>query len=153
MATVAARRALTGACAAEAQALWFALERRAAFVDGFVALDVVEGDWPDAGSRIVWTSTAGGRDRVVERVTGYDPSVSQTAVVEDSQLTATQIVRFETTGEDCQIVLELSYRLKRGDIGGALADVIFIRRRLRESLQRTLARFAIELAAERELHS
>jgi Polyketide cyclase / dehydrase and lipid transport len=153
MATVSATRALAGARAAEAHALWFALDRRPAFVDGFARLDVVEGDWPQAGSRIVWSSPVGGRGRVVEHVTGYEPAAAHTAVVEDGELTGTQTVRMHPIGDGCQITLELTYRLKREDVAGVLADLIFIRRRLRESLRRTLARFAIELAAERELHS
>jgi len=68
MGTVSARATLAGAGIDEAAALWFALERRPTFIDGF-------------------------------------------------------------------------------------ADVILIRRRQRASLRRTLARFAIELAAEQELHS
>lgn len=153
MATISARRTLAGARVGEAQALWYALERRPTFVDGFARLHSIGGDWPGAGSRIVWSSPAGGRGRVVEKVTAYEPGVLQAAAVEDADVRGTQVVRFHVHGEDSQIELRLDYRVKRDGLAGALADVIYLRRRLRTSLERTLTRFAIELAAERELHS
>jgi hypothetical protein len=52
----------------------------------------------------------------------------------------------------CQITLELDYELKRPGVGGALTDLFFVRRALRESLRRTLDRFAIELEADRTLN-
>jgi hypothetical protein len=61
-------------------------------------------------------------------------------------------VRFAALGEDrVSVSLELRYRLKRRYPGVEIVDVLFIRRALRASLARTLRRFAIELAAEREL--
>ncbi|MGH2840603.1 MAG: SRPBCC family protein [Solirubrobacteraceae bacterium] len=153
MATVSARRTLAGASITEAEALWYALERRPTFVDGFARPDLLHGDWPQVGSRVVWSSPAGGRGRVVENVTDYEPGASQAVAVEDGDLRGTQTVRFERHGADCVIALELSYRVKREGIAGALADAVYLRRRQRASLERTLARFAIELAAERELHS
>jgi Polyketide cyclase / dehydrase and lipid transport len=151
--TVSARRFLTDASAGEAEALWYALARRPTFIDGFARLDVGDDAWPQAGSRIVWSSPPSGRGRVVERVTALEPGRSQSAAVEDGEMWATQTVRFEPRAAGCEIVLELSYRLKREGLPGALADVIYFRRRLRASVARTLSRFAIELAAERELHS
>jgi hypothetical protein len=46
------------------------------------------------------------------------------------------------------VTLELEYRLKESMW---LVDLFFIRGQLRQSLRRTLRRFAIELDAEREL--
>jgi len=51
----------------------------------------------------------------------------------------------------CEITLELAYELKRAGPGGALTDLFFVRRALRESLRRTLDRYAIELEADRAL--
>lgn len=153
MPTISARRILRGASVGEAEALWYALARRPAFVDGFASLDVVEGEWPQAGSRIAWTTPPGGRARVVERVTAYAPGSAQVAAVEDAELRGTQTVRFTPAGDGCEISVELSYRVKREGAAGALADLIHLRRGLRASFERTLARLAIELAAERELHS
>jgi hypothetical protein len=153
MSTVSARRLLADASVAEAEALWYALERRPTFIDGFARLDVAEGGWPQPAGRIVWSSPPSGRGRVVERVTAHEPGASQAASVEDGGMWATQTVRFAARGEACEITLELDYRLKREGVAGVLADVIYFRRRLRASIERTLTRFAIELAAERELHS
>ena len=153
MGTVSARATLAGAGIDEAAALWFALERRPTFIDGFGHLDRSEGAWPCAGSRIVWISRKAASARVAENVIAYEPRRSQAVAIEDAELSGTQIVRLDPRGADCQIELELRYRLKRQDIASGLADVILIRRRQRASLRRTLARFAIELAAEQELHS
>ena len=49
-----------------------------------------------------------------------------------------------------RITLELEYRLKESMW---LVDLLFIRGQLRQSLRRTLRRFAIEVDAERELLS
>jgi hypothetical protein len=51
------------------------------------------------------------------------------------------------------MTLELAYELKRPGFGGILTDLFFVRHALRESLRRTLDRFAIELASDRELAS
>ena len=49
------------------------------------------------------------------------------------------------------VTVAADYRLKRMFLGAQLVDWLFIRRAQRDSLYRTLRRFAIELAAEREL--
>ena len=67
-------------------------------------------------------------------------------------MTGTQSVRFAPAGTDrVTVSLEWRYRLKRSFPGSAVVDFNFIRRAMRDSLGRTLRRFAIELAAEREL--
>jgi hypothetical protein len=71
--------------------------------------------------------------------------------VEDAQLRGTQAVAFEARDDGCRMTLELAYELKRAGFGGVLTDLFFVRHALRESLRRTLERFAIELAADREL--
>jgi hypothetical protein len=73
--------------------------------------------------------------------------------VEDAQLHGTQIVVFEALEDGCDMTLQLAYELKRPGFGGVLTDVFFIRHALRESLRRTLERFAIELVSDRELAS
>jgi hypothetical protein len=49
------------------------------------------------------------------------------------------------------MTLELAYDLKRPGFGGRLTDMFFVRHALRDSLRRTLHRFAIELQSDREL--
>jgi hypothetical protein len=151
MRTIVARRVLPGASVAEAQALWFDLSRWSGFVDGFASVGRLEGDWPQPGARLVWDSRPGGRGRVVEHVLAHEPGASHRVRVEDTQLLGTQAARFEPLGGSCELSLELAYELKRPGFGGALTDLFFVRHALRESLRRTLDRFAIELQADREL--
>jgi hypothetical protein len=81
---------------------------------------------------------------VIEQVRWFSPREGQDADVEDPKLTGTQRVRFAPG----RVTLELEYRLKESMW---LVDLFFIRGQLRQSLRRTLRRFAIELDAEREL--
>jgi uncharacterized membrane protein len=67
-------------------------------------------------------------------------------------MTGTQSVRFAPVGDDAvRVSLELRWSLKAAYFGSAIVDALFIRRAVRESLTRTLRRFAVELAADREL--
>ena len=97
--------------------------------------------------RSVWVTAVGPTQG--HRYTAGD---GQDAEVEDERITGTQSVRFAPYPEGgVGVALELRYQLKRAFPGSALVDAIFIRRAMRDSLARTLRRFAIELAAEREL--
>jgi hypothetical protein len=153
MRTIAARRVLPGARVAEAEALWNDLRRWPGFVDGFASVGRIEGEWPHPRARLVWDSRPGGRGRVVEQVEAYEPGARQRVRVEDAQLRGTQAVVFEALDGGCEMTLELAYELKRPGFGGVLTDVFFVRHALRESLRRTLDRFAIELRSDRELAS
>ena len=125
--------------------LWYETGRWAAFVDGFNHVVKVEGDWPRAGT-LIWDSHPGGRGRVIEQVRWFSPREGQDVAVGDPKLTGTQRVRFAPG----RVTLELEYRLKESMW---LVDLLFIRGQLRQSLRRTLRRFAIEVDAERELLS
>jgi uncharacterized membrane protein len=151
MRTVVAHRVLPGASVTEAEALWHDLARWPGFVDGFASVGRLEGDWPAPDARLVWDSRPGGRGRVVEQVVAHEPGASHRVRVEDVQLHGTQAVAFEALGGSCEVTLELTYELKRPGFGGALTDMFFVRHALRESLRRTLHRFAIELQSDREL--
>ncbi len=151
MRTVVARQSLPGASVDEVARLWFDLARWSSFVDGFGALAHDEGDWPHPGTRIVWDSLRNGRGRVVEHVLEYEPAVTQLVRVEDPSMTGTQRVRFDGVGGGCEIRLELAYELKRPGLGGILTDVFFVRRAVGDALRRTLRRFAVELAADRDM--
>jgi hypothetical protein len=72
------------------------------------------------------------------------------ADVQDDQISGTEEVRFRALQDGVAVGLALDYTLKRRNPLRALADLLFIRRAWRESLQRTLARFAAELEAEAE---
>lgn len=134
----------------EAEALWYDTRRWPTFVDGFHHVASMDEGWPAEGT-LTWDSTPGGRGRVLERVLRYEPRGGQTAAIEDEQISGTQTVTFTARpGDRVEVTLELDYSLKERR-GGALfvvVDVIFIRPRQREALQRTLRRFSRELADE-----
>ena len=134
------------ALASEAEELWYDTRRWPAFVDGMAHVDKVEGDWPREG-RVVWDAKPGGRGRVIERVEAYEARAGQSVGVEDEKVWGTQVVAFEPREHGCRVTLELEYRLKDRKPLMPVVDLLFIRRPMRESLQRTLVRFRRELEA------
>ncbi|MGZ4268850.1 MAG: SRPBCC family protein [Solirubrobacteraceae bacterium] len=136
--------------ASDAEALWYDTARWPAFVDGLKHVARVEGGWPATGGRVLWDSFPGGRGRVQERVTAYEVRTGQTAAVEDERIRGTQQVRFAPAEGGLTVTLELDYALKDRRPGMWLVDRLFVRRPQRDSLARTLRRFAVELAAERD---
>ena len=143
MGKVRAAQAVPG-LAFDAEQLWYDPQRWPAWVDGFGHVVKLEGEWPAVGARSVWESKPGGRGRVVERVTAYEARVGQTLAVEDEQLHGTQRVSFEPGPEGVEVALELDYELKDSYVFTPLTDALFIRRALRDSMKRTLLRFARE---------
>ena len=136
------------ALASQAEDLWYDTARWPAFVDGLKHLASVQGDWPRVGGRVVWDSHPGGRGRVVERVVAYEPRGGQEVEVEDEKVRGTQRVSFAPHEHGVVVTLELRYALKQERGVERVVDVLFVRRPQRESLQRTLRRFAIELRDE-----
>jgi hypothetical protein len=136
--------------ASEAETLWYDHRRWPAFVDGCKHVASVQGDWPHEGARVVWDSFPGGRGRVLEQVVGYEARVGQSLAVEDEKIRGTQRVSFSPHAHGVTVSLELDYELKddRGLFGAF--DVLFVRRPQRESLERTLRRFAAEVRSERD---
>ena len=128
----------------DAEELWYDPTRWPAWVDGFGHLVKLEGDWPAEGARSVWDSRPGGRGRVVERVTAYEARVGQTLAIEDDKLRGTQRVSFTPGPDGVEVALELEYELKASNPFTPITDALFIRRALRDSLKRTLLRFARE---------
>jgi hypothetical protein len=132
----------------EAEELWYDPHRWAAWIDGFGHVAKLEGDWPQAGARLLWDSRPNGRGRVSERVTSYEPRTGQTLAVEDGRLTGTQRVAFEPEEDRVRVNLTLEYSLKNRNLITPVLDLLFIRRAVRDSLQRTLTRFGHERQAE-----
>jgi hypothetical protein len=132
----------------EAEELWYDPHRWAAWIDGFGHVAKLEGDWPREGARLLWDSRPNGRGRVSEVVTGYEARAGQTLEVEDHRLIGTQRVVFEPVSHEVRLNLTLEYKLKEHTIITPVVDVLFIRRALHASLQRTLARFGHERRAE-----
>lgn len=137
----------------EALELWTDLQRWPSFVEGFARVVEADSTWPAPGARIVWESAPGGRGRVTERVTAYEPGRSFSTQVFEEQLTGTQSF---SAGEappgggapadeaQALVELKLEYQLSRSGPLAPVTDFLFIRRALSDSLRRTLRRYAVE---------
>jgi hypothetical protein len=134
-----------------AEVLWYDLDRWPSFIDGFHHVEKVDGDWPHPGAAVIWQSFPAGRGRVLEHVTGYVPRDGQTLEIDDEKLLGTRRVRFAALEDGVRVELSLTYALKERGPLKALADVLFIRRALRDSLRRELLKFGRELEADRAL--
>ena len=146
MRTAVARRAVV-LPPAEVLRLWTDTGRWATFVEGFARVAELSAGWPAPESRVVWESTPGGRGKVTEKVVGSEPDAFATMVFEDA-LAGRQTLRAVASGEGSEVELSLEYTLTRYGPFGLIADVLFIRRALRDALRRTLARFAVEAEEE-----
>ena len=138
--------------ASEAEALWYDPVRWPAWVDGFGHLLELSDGWPASG-QAVWNSVPGGRERVIETVTVYEPRAGQTLAVEDSRLRGTQRVDFTPGPEHTKVTLSLEYEIKERTPVTWLVDFLFVRREVVASLRRTLARFARERGGDMELEA
>ena len=146
----ASARAALPLTPAEVLELWADVERWPSFVEGFARqLERTDG-WPEPGARVVWESTPGGRGRVTETVTERAGDRFATQVYEEA-LAGTQTLRALPASDGSEVELSLEYRLTRyGPLRG-IADVLFIRRALRDALRRTLVRFRVEAEEEARL--
>jgi hypothetical protein len=136
--------------ASDAEALWYDPVRWPAFIDGFAHVVELSDGWPAEG-RLTWNSTPGGRGRVLEIVTAYEPRSGQTLEVEDSRLRGTQRVEFTPGPDAVKLTLELDYVLKQRNALTWLIDRLFVRREIVASLRRTLTRFASERRGDMEM--
>jgi uncharacterized protein YndB with AHSA1/START domain len=133
--------------------LWTDTTRMPVWVDGFgrYPQDPPE-DWPAQGAKLVWESRPHGRGRVTERVVEHDPPRRFVTDVYDQKTIARQTVSFEPAEDGGAIVwFELRYQLTSESPLNFVTDAVFIRPRLRESMARTLKRFATEAAEEAAL--
>jgi hypothetical protein len=130
-----------------ARRLWTDVSRWPTFVEGFARCLEVSDGWPAEGARIVWESGPGGRGRVTEKVveSGADRLVTR---VFESALAGAQTVTFAEAVDGARVEIRLEYELTRYGPLRALADLLFIRRALRDSLRRTVRRFAVEADEE-----
>ena len=134
----------------EALQLWSDVDRWPTFVEGFARRLELTENWPAPGSRVVWESTPDGRGRVTEAVKESEPDRFSTQVYEKA-LTGVQTLRALPANGGSEVELALEYELTRyGPLSG-VADALFIRRALRDSLRRTLFRFGLEAEEETRL--
>jgi hypothetical protein len=138
--------------ASDAEALWYDPARWASWVDGFGHAIAVPDGWPAEGT-LQWNSRPGGRGRVLEQVTAYEPRSGQTLAVEDSRIHGTQRVAFTPGPDSVRVTLELEYELKERNALTPLIDALFIRRAMTASVRRTLQRFARERRGDLELEA
>lgn len=120
------------------------------FVDGFERILELDPAWPDPGARLVWESNPEGRGRVVEKVLRHEPGVELLVQVEDPQLSGVQRLAFGSPDGPAglgrvAVALELDYALVGRSPFMLVADPLFVRRALRDSLRRTLERLGRQL--------
>ncbi len=135
-----------------ARSLWVDVRRWPTFVEGFAHVVEISPDWPREGARLVWQSNPSGRGRVTEKVVQSSAGLLRTQVYEDA-LVGEQAVTFDTADEGARVELRLEYELARSGPLRGVADVLFIRRAVRDSLRRTLARFGVEAEEQARLPS
>ncbi|MFZ0089924.1 MAG: SRPBCC family protein [Solirubrobacteraceae bacterium] len=140
MAAVEATRTFPGSVA-DAEARWYDTSRWSQWVDGLERVEAVDPAYPAAGAAVTWVSGPAGRGRVSERVIEHAPGAGQTVDVQDGAITGRQIVAFATAGDAVSVTLALEYRLRRRSPVTLLLDVLFVRRAMAQSLERTLSRF------------
>jgi hypothetical protein len=126
-----------------AVALWRDLQRWPSFVEGFARVLEQSGGWPSEGAKVVWESGTGGRGKVSEKVTENAAHAFATRVVEE-RLFGTQIFRAAPAEGGSRVEVVLEYELTSESPLRGVTDVLFIRRALRDSLTRTLRRYAVE---------
>jgi Polyketide cyclase / dehydrase and lipid transport len=143
-ASAEAEVALAPAAALE---LWTDLSRWPSFVEGFARMVENDSRWPAPAARVIWESVPAGRGRVTEKVSESTGDRIATLVFED-RLAGRQTLRVAPGPRGAVVELSLEYTLTRYGLLGPVADVLFIRRAVRDSLRRTLFRFAVEAEEE-----
>ena len=137
--------------ASEAEALWYDPQRWPAWVDGFGHVVKLEGDVAGGGrARRVGLAARRPRARRRARV-GLRGARGADARGRGREAAGTQTVTFEPGADGVEVALELEYELKQRNVFTPLTDVLFIRRALRDSLRRSLTRFAHERRSDLEL--
>jgi hypothetical protein len=132
---------------ADALALWTNIERWPTFIEGFARVIECSPGWPAEGERLSWESRPGGRGKVTEKVVERSPDRFTTMVFE-SALMGRQTLRAVPHSTGAEVELSLEYTLVKYGALSVVADALFIRRALRDSLARTVGRFAIEAEDE-----
>jgi hypothetical protein len=144
-ASAAAEVALTPEAALR---LWTDVSRWPSFVEGFARVVELDDGWQAEGSRAIWESVPAGRGRVTEKVAEPPAGGAFATLVFEDRLAGRQTFRAIESADGARVELSLEYTLTRYGPLGALADAIFIRRALRDSLRRTMARFEVEAEEE-----
>ena len=150
---VTRERTVTALPPAAALDLWLDTVRWPTFVDGLARIERRHERWPEPGSSVVWQSRPGGRGTVTLKVLELEPPSRAVVQVFDDKLGGRETVVVEPDERGSRIEVALEYELNQGGAFMALADWVWIRRALRDSIRRTLQRFAIEAAEDAALAS
>lgn len=132
---------------AEAEGRWYDTARWPAWVDGCDRVLGVDGPWPAAGAAVTWESGPAGRGHVTERVVAHEPGSGQTVEVRDASIAGRQTVTFTPAPDAVTVTVRLEYGLLRRSPILPVIDLLFIRRAMVQSLERTVSRFGVQLAA------
>ena len=132
---------------AAALALWADVSRWPSFVEGFARLVENDPSWPAPDARLVWVSVPAGRGRVTEKVVESSEDRIATMVFE-ARLAGRQEFRVAPGPRGAAVELSLEYTLTKYGPLGVVADALFIRRAIRDSLRRTLFHFGVEAEEE-----
>jgi len=81
----------------------------------------------------------------------FEARVGQTVEVEDEKIFGSQTIGFAPDADGTTVTLELDYAIKQDRGVPAVVDFVFVRRPMRDSLKRTLARFEREARAPADL--
>jgi len=128
--------------------LWTDVTRWPSFVEGFARVVELDPEWPGEGSRAIWESVPAGRGRVTEKVSDPPAAGEFATLVFEDRLSGRQTFRVSESEAGSHVQLTLEYTLSSYGPLGPLADAIFIRRALRDSLRRTIMRFGVEAEDE-----
>jgi hypothetical protein len=128
----------------QAMELWLDRKRWATWIEGFGTVLEEKGDWPAAGSRLVWQSRPGGRGRVTEMVREYVPAGKHAVELFEDKLTARQSVTFAPHPEGSEMTYIFEYELAES---GPL-KWLFTRREMQLAADELLRRFQIEAAED-----
>jgi hypothetical protein len=136
--------AAVNASLAEAWDYYLGPEGWPAWVDGFGRVESSSG-YPRVGGTLHWVSAPAGRGEVTERVLEHEPRRIHRVSFEDAETEGELKVTFAIQGEATLVTQEQDYRLRRGGPLARLTDMLFIRSQMRGSLERSLARFKLEV--------
>jgi Polyketide cyclase / dehydrase and lipid transport len=128
--------------------LWTDVSRWPSFVEGFARVSELDPAWPAEGSRVIWESIPAGRGQVTEKVVEPPSAERFATLVFEDRMAGRQVLRAAEVTDGARVELSLEYTLTRYGPFGAVADLLFIRRALRDSLRRTMARFRVEAEEE-----
>jgi inactivated superfamily I helicase len=128
--------------------LWTNPARWSTFIEGFARIVEQDAGWPAEGARLVWESVPAGRGRVTEKVVTAPTADRFATRIFEERLIGVQTFRAAESESGSRVELSLEYALTKYGPLNAVADLIFIRRAVRDSLRRTLFRFGVEAEEE-----